>query len=151
MTGSVGYIAEPYDHYGFSKGIKDWIARHNEYSSNELQLIQRLASESLSVSGLLSFDPVRRRRTTKALAAWMPLRPLIRLLHPYVLRLGFLDGRAGFLFCLLLFTHHIHIVAKQAEVELKGSFHGQGEGPAAQPPLASPAVHTVRDHIGMNR
>ncbi len=30
--GPLGYLKEPYDHFGFSQGIAHWIARHNEYS-----------------------------------------------------------------------------------------------------------------------
>ena len=115
MTGPSGYITEPYDHYGFSKGVKDWIARHNEYSSNEIELIEHLTSTPVNLSGLLAQDHVRRRRTLKQLAARAPLRPVVRFLYLYFIRRGFLDGRPGLLFCLLRFAHELHIVVKQAE------------------------------------
>ena len=31
MSGTAGYVKEFYEHFGFSKGVKDWIARHNDY------------------------------------------------------------------------------------------------------------------------
>jgi glycosyltransferase involved in cell wall biosynthesis len=115
MEGTAGYINEPYDHYGFSKGIKDWVARHNEYSSNETQLIKSLAESPLGFVGVFSKDPVRRRRALKRLAARAPLRPLVRFVYLFLIRRGFLDGRPGLIFCLLRAAHELHIVAKLAE------------------------------------
>jgi glycosyltransferase involved in cell wall biosynthesis len=122
MAGSAGYIREPYDHFGFSKGIKGWITRHNEYSSNEIHLIEKLASAPTTISGLLSSDPVRRHRTLKALGARTPLRPVARFIYQYVIRLGFLDGRPGLLFCLLLVAHELHVALKFAEARAAASF-----------------------------
>jgi glycosyltransferase involved in cell wall biosynthesis len=141
MSGSAGYIAEPYDHYGFSKGVKNWIARHNEYSSNEIELIDNLVSTPVGILGVLSRDPVRRRRTLKALAARAPLRPLVRFFYLYVLRCGFLDGRAGFLFCLLRLAHECHIVVKRAE---RSATHGN------QAVSAPPAARFRDKAAGLN-
>jgi glycosyltransferase involved in cell wall biosynthesis len=113
--GPTRYLHAPYDHYGFSKGIEHWIARHNRYSTHEVELIRRLAGEPLSVRALVSPDPIRRRRALKRLAAAVPLRPLARFVYLYVIRRGFLDGRAGLIFCLLRVSHEIHILAKLAE------------------------------------
>ena len=106
--GPLTYIREPYDHYGFSKGIADWIARHNHYSTNEVELIHRLRQEPLRLGDLVSRDPVVRRRSMKRIAARLGFRPLARFTYLYVLRGGFLDGRAGLLFCLLRAAHEIH-------------------------------------------
>ena len=32
-----GYLRTPYDHFNFSKGIADWVDRHNRYSSERLR------------------------------------------------------------------------------------------------------------------
>ena len=114
--GPLGYIHEPYDHYGFSKGIAHWIERHNAYSTNEAELIGRLRSERIAPWDLFCRDPIRRRRCLKRLASrvrWF--RPVVRFVYLYIFRLGFLDGRAGLVFCLLRFAHEIHIMAKLAE------------------------------------
>ena len=34
-AGQVGTLKNPYLHYGFSKGLADWIERHNRYSTDE--------------------------------------------------------------------------------------------------------------------
>ena len=117
MDGSAGYLDAPYDHYGFSKGIADWVARHNAYSSNEVELVQRLAGERIALSDMLATDPVQRRRALKQIASRLPLRPVARFAYLYFFRRGFLDGRAGLIFCLLRAAHEIHIVAKLAEAE----------------------------------
>lgn len=113
--GPLGYIDKPYDHYGFSKGIADWIARHNVYSSNEVELIHRLRKEPVAAGDFFSGNPVIRRRFMKRIAARLGFRPLMRFVYLYVLRMGFLDGRPGLIFCLLRVSHEIAITAKLRE------------------------------------
>jgi glycosyltransferase involved in cell wall biosynthesis len=112
--GPLGYIREPFDHYPFSKGMEEWIARHNVYSSNEAELIARLRREPLQIRDALSADPVLRRRALKRFAARLPCRPLFRFLYIYIWRRGFLDGYAGWVYTLLRMAHEIHITAKLA-------------------------------------
>ena len=93
----VGILKEPLIHYSFSKGIYDWIERHNRYSTAEAeQALTGSAREALDWSGAFSFaDGARRRRALKQLFAWLPFRPTLRFIYMYLFRLGFLDGRAG--------------------------------------------------------
>jgi glycosyltransferase involved in cell wall biosynthesis len=127
--GPLGYIDAPYDHYGFSHGIAHWIARHNHYSSNEVELIHRLRIEPLKLVDLLSRDSIHRRRCLKRLAARIGFRPLLRFVYLYILRLGFLDGRPGLTFCLLRVAHEIHITAKLAEAEYEQDQAACSESP----------------------
>jgi len=115
--GPLGSIANPYDHYGFSKGIAHWIERHNRYSTNEVELILRLRRSPLHLSHLFSRNEIKRRRCLKRLAARIGFRPLLRFLYTYILRGAFLDGRAGLFYCLLRVSHEIHITVKLAEAE----------------------------------
>jgi hypothetical protein len=78
-------------------------------------LIQRLRGEPINLRSLFHRDPVERRRCLKTLAARLPCRPLFRFLYGYVIRRGFLDGRAGFVLCLLRFAQDIDTMAKLAE------------------------------------
>lgn len=116
-SGPLGYIREPYDHYPFSKGVADWIHRHNRYSTNEVDLILRLREEPLRIRDLLDSDPVKRRRCLKRLAAHLRFRPLWRFLYLFFFRLGFLDGMPGMLYILLRVAHEIHITVKVAEIK----------------------------------
>lgn len=137
--GPLDYIRQPYDHYGFSKGIADWIARHNRYSSAEVELVHRLRQEPLRLGDLFARDAVVRRRTLKRIAARAGFRPLARFFYLYVLRRGFLDGRAGLLFCLLRAAHEIHITVKLAEAAAAKSAapsHVHSTASTAPPPDA---------------
>jgi glycosyltransferase involved in cell wall biosynthesis len=114
MDGSAGYIDEPFDHLDLSKGLSQWIARHNVYSSNEVELIRRLRREPLKLRELFG-DPVRRRRCLKRLGSRLGASPLAWFLYLYVIQRGFLDGKAGLIFCLLRLAQQIHIKAKLVE------------------------------------
>ena len=127
MDGKAGYIDVPYDHFGFNKGIREWIARHNEYSTNEVELLDSLRSAPLRLSDLFARDRVQRHRALKRLGARTPLRPVVRFFHLYVIRGGYLDGRAGLLYCCLQFAHELHILAKRSE--LNRERHGPSHAP----------------------
>lgn len=100
----VGTLKAPLDHYNFSKGVNDWMTRHLRYARLEAAEILNDRSR-LSLARLFDRDPTTRRRALKRFAAHMPLRPWLRFLHVYVLRGGFLDGRAGLHYARLLGTY----------------------------------------------
>lgn len=120
-SGPLHYLQEAWIHEGFSKGIQQWIDRHNKYSTDEVELIFRLRCEPLVARELFTSDAVVRRRALKKLGARLPLRPLSRFFYAYVMKRGFLDGVPGLIFCLLRLAHDIHIVAKLAEHRNKTS------------------------------
>jgi hypothetical protein len=117
FAGRAVYLRESWRHEAFSKGIAQWVERHNAYSTDEVELLARLRRERLRVADLAAGDPIRRRRAWKIVGARTPCRPLSRFLYTYVLRGGFLDGYPGLLYCLLRVAHEIHIMAKLAERE----------------------------------
>ncbi|MFC1605466.1 glycosyltransferase family 2 protein [Pseudomonadota bacterium] len=117
-AGAVGTLEEPYVHYGFSKGMADWLERHNRYSSDEaLTGIELLRGGSGGIAALFSTDPSSRRRALKRLSVRLPFRPALRFIYMYCLRLGFLDGRAGFVYCRLLAMYEYWIVLKMREMK----------------------------------
>lgn len=118
--GPLRYLRYGWRHEGFSKGLHQWVARHNQYSTDEVELIQRLRAEPMRVREWVSREPLTRRRALKRLGARLPGRPLLRFLYTYVLRRGFLDGRAGLNYCLLRVAHDIHIGVKLREREHSG-------------------------------
>ena len=71
---------------------------------------------SPGVSDLLSRDRFRRRKALKDLSFRIPLRPAVKFLWMYVLKLGFLDGRAGFTYCRLQAIYEYMIVVKMQEL-----------------------------------
>jgi glycosyltransferase involved in cell wall biosynthesis len=121
--GPTGQIAGCIDHFPFSKGIGDWLARHNQYSQLEAeQIVQnRAAKPKLSLkSALFDTDFHRRRYHQKELFYRLPARPLAKFFALYIAKRGFLDGRAGFTYATLQAIYEYMIVLKTRELERAG-------------------------------
>lgn len=116
----VGTLKVPYLHYSFSKGFEDWFTKHNLYSTQEaVEGLKILGEKSIDWGGLLSIGgPTRRRRALKELSVRLPFRPLLRFLYIYILRCGFLDGKAGLTYCLIMAIYEYMIVLKMKELRL---------------------------------
>jgi hypothetical protein len=102
LNGRVGYLQNDLLHHD-RRGVEAFIARHNRYST--LEAIARRKAEldapdraRLPVDLLAS--PVQRKRYLRE-RIWpgVPAKPLVLFLYMYVLRRGFLDGRAGLALC----------------------------------------------------
>jgi glycosyltransferase involved in cell wall biosynthesis len=107
----VGRIAEPYEHYAFSKGIDDWLERHRRYADWEAERI--VAYLDGAGDGALG---TRRWLMLRRLAAQLwPLRPLLRFGQKYVLQGGFLESWQGLLFSLLMAGYDLITVVKVIE------------------------------------
>lgn len=100
----VGVLREPYIHHNFSRGVGDWLTRHNRYSADEAQRLVDCQQSFLKSCAemCLAKSPERRQQAKKRMADNIPLRPLVRFLYLYIGRLAFLDGRAGFDYCILM-------------------------------------------------
>jgi hypothetical protein len=91
-------------HYNFSKGIADWVARHNRYSTDEAN---RICREPLDLrtslwEALFGQSAEDRQQARKRCSDLLPCRPLVRFVYLYFWRWGFLDGMAGLHYCLLM-------------------------------------------------
>jgi glycosyltransferase involved in cell wall biosynthesis len=120
----VGTLREPYLHYNFSKGISDWITRHNRYSTDEAA---RIGSRSRSWIGAMKQaicgrTQQEKQQGRKRLADAMPCRPVVRFGYLYFWRLGLLDGMAGFHYCMLMAIYDYFIRLKCREARLS---HGE--------------------------
>ena len=120
--GRIGHLKEHFIHYPFNKGIAFWLERHNRYSSMEAEALIKEVQKSLSLKDLFSSDPVIRRKFLKQLAFRMPCRPLIVFFYLYFLRLGFLDGMPGFVYCHLraIYEYMIDLKVKELHSRQKG-------------------------------
>lgn len=119
-SGPVGQVSGYLDHFPFSKGLGHWVERHNQYSTLEAQQIvanRRSQTPFRLRAALLERDFHRRRFHQKELFYRMPMRPLIRFLYLYVVRRGFLDGRAGYIYARLQAFYEYLIVLKTRELE----------------------------------
>ncbi len=116
--GSVGFIKGHFFHYPFNKGFAAWIDKHNRYSDMEAGLIFRKA-ERINWRNLISKDPTVRRRSIKTMVYKMPGRPFIMFFVLYFFRGGFVDGRAGLIYCFLRSFYEFMISCKVIEYRLR--------------------------------
>jgi len=71
-------------HYPFSKGLTDWIWRHNRYSSYEAEeTLRSLAAKDLKIGDLFSTDRTTRRAALKTLSFRLPGRPILKFFYQY--------------------------------------------------------------------
>ncbi|MBS1834786.1 MAG: glycosyltransferase family 2 protein [Acidobacteria bacterium] len=111
----VGHIVAPYDHYNFSKGVADWVDKHNRYSSEEARYAIELRRQPLRLSECLASDVVRRRRAMKRIQARLPMRWAVKFVYLYFVRFGLLDGYPGLAYCLLHGFYELLIAVKIRE------------------------------------
>jgi glycosyltransferase involved in cell wall biosynthesis len=116
VDGEVGELPGYLDHFPFSKGISHWIERHNQYSTLEARQIRGHAAEFSLWSAFFEKDFHRRRFHQKEAFFRLPARPLLKFLLLYLGKRGFLDGRPGFIYCVLQAIYEYMIVLKEGEL-----------------------------------
>ena len=113
--GDCGRLRTPLLH-DTNQDLAYWIRKQNEFSTwNAKRRFQQLQVPFPPVRSLFSSDPGRRRRWLKALFIRLPGKPLWMFVYLYFVKLGFLDGRIGFYFCMLRAIHEFNISAKMLE------------------------------------
>jgi glycosyltransferase involved in cell wall biosynthesis len=132
VDGVLVKIREPFLHYPFSHGIGQWVERHNAYSSREAQLEWR-DPPRWTWRDLLLGDGPHKRRALRNLARSLPLRPLLRFSHHYFWKWGFLDGRAGLAYSLLMAGYEGLIALKRRELAASVGPPADGQQQAIKP------------------
>lgn len=118
IDGPHGYLRGMLVHFNFSKGIAEWIEKHNRYSSLEaMEGMKVIHRSSEHHTGLFVADPALRRRALKELSFRLPCRPFVKFLYFYLWQRGCLDGRAGFTYCVLQSFYEYMIVVKMRELK----------------------------------
>lgn len=126
-NGTESYLKNHFLHYTFNKGLDAWFEKHNKYSSQEAEeSLKSLTEPNINWSDIFSFDnPAGCRKALKELSFRLPFRPLLRFIYMYFLRLGLLDGWAGFHYCCLLSIYEYMIVLKMEEISIKKGIIGR--------------------------
>jgi glycosyltransferase involved in cell wall biosynthesis len=114
LRGQVGYLKQDMLHEDY-RDLFHWIERHNRYSSWEVRFYASLKSNAPKVDSHLA-PSLQRKRFLRKIWVRLPFRPTLKFLGMYFLRLGFLDGRAGYYFCRLHAHHEFNISVKQYEL-----------------------------------
>ena len=95
--------------------IATWVEKHNRYAIWEAAECERFLRDP---------DPsVHRQRSAIQTPAQedrlaLPMRPLVRFIYAYFLRLGFLDGKPGLVFCGLLAFYDFLASANRYEQQI---------------------------------
>lgn len=113
IKGSIGFIKEPYLHFGFSKGWSHWVERHNRYS--DLEAIARLTAIPKFINIFSKIQSVR----NPALKCWLskiPGWPLLRFLQAYFINRGFMEGTPGLVYCVNMGYYEFLIQIKMKEL-----------------------------------
>jgi glycosyltransferase involved in cell wall biosynthesis len=121
LRGEAGYLHTPLDHFAYPT-ISSFVEKHNRYSSWEALVRSDYLRLSEDRSGIAPH--LRIRRIIKALGRRAPMADVLRFLYHYFWRLGFLDGREGYILCRLLAEYELLIYAKSIEASSGNNLHG---------------------------
>ena len=122
LDGKVGYLKNDMLHIDF-RDIYHWLERHNRYSNWEARVYYNILTgndESGTIGAHLFGDAVQRKRFLKKIWVKLPFKPLLRFILFYVIRLGFLDGKAGYIYGRLLSQYEYQIGVKLYELRQFG-------------------------------
>lgn len=138
LQGSVGYLKHDMLHEDF-RDIFHWLERHNRYSNWEARVYYNLLTgkdDSATIGANLFGASVQRKRFLKKLWVRLPFKPMLRFILFYFIRLGFLDGREGYIYGRLLSQYEYQIGVKLYELmHCGGSLNTSKQSPAPNPPL----------------
>ncbi len=133
ISGKVGYLKNDMLHIDF-RNLYHWIERHNRYSNWEAQVYCNLLNgdsqtgENETIGANFFGDSVQRKRFLKKIWVRLPFKPFLRFVITYILRLGFLDGRAGYIYARLLSQYEYQIGVKLHELRFGGSLNKPQSG-----------------------
>ena len=118
VDGETGELKEHFVHYSFNSGLARWFTKHNYYSTREaMEGVQVRKRGRPALRLLWGRDPMARRRTMKNWSYFLIGRGFFRFVHQYFLKLGFLDGAAGFHYCMMIAMYEYWIELKMSEFE----------------------------------
>lgn len=119
VAGPVGQLHNRFLHFTFSKGLTEWLAKHNRYSQAEaIEALTSRERDTLGLRDCVDSNPATRRAALKRLAWRLPFRPQLKFLWLYVICRGFLDGWPGYVYCRLQATYEYFIDLKIKEIHL---------------------------------
>ncbi len=120
LDGPAGYLENPLIHQDY-KGIERYFERHNVYSSLEAVEARRTLTASANGARLPALlwgkGPARRRFLKNLAYRYVPARALGKFIWMYLIKLGFLDGRLGFRYCLLHTFYEYQVSLKLEELQ----------------------------------
>ena len=121
------------------RDIYHWLERHNRYSNWEARVYLNLLKsidDSGTIGANLFGNAVQRKRFLKKLWVRLPFKPTLRFILFYIIQLGFLDGKAGYIYGRLLSQYEYQIGVKLYELQ---KFGGQLNVSTTSPVTPNPS------------
>jgi glycosyltransferase involved in cell wall biosynthesis len=97
------------------ESLSRYIQKHNEYSNWEARVLTGEQNDQEMAASLFGTQAQRRRWLKRKLYR-LPGSPILLFLYRYVLRLGFLDGTPGLIYCIFQAVQMFHTKAKIFEL-----------------------------------
>lgn len=97
--------------------LSRYILKHNEYSNWEARVLLQPEGAAGEVSADLFGTQAQRRRWLKRNLYRLPGSPVLLFLYRYIVRLGFLDGVPGLIYCAFQAVQMFHSKAKIYELK----------------------------------
>ena len=124
LNGAAGYLRNDLLHLD-RRGLEAFVARHNRYSTLEAAArfkTERDAPDRARLPLSLLASPVQRKRFLRE-RIWprVPAKPLALFVYMYLVRRGFLDGRAGLALCVFHAFQEFMVGLKLAELRRVGT------------------------------
>ena len=116
VDGPVSKLRRALPHHNV-ESLDRYLIKHNEYSNWEARVLLQGTEQRDELPPKFFGSQAQRRRWLKKRFFGLPGSPLFFFLYKYILRLGFLDGVPGLIYCALQSTHFFHIKAKMYELE----------------------------------
>jgi hypothetical protein len=98
------------------ESLSRYIQKHDEYSNWEARVLSRADESSEEMRASLFGTQAQRRRWLKRKLYRLPGSPVLLFLYRYIVRLGFLDGVPGLIYCTFQAVQMFHTKAKIYEL-----------------------------------
>jgi glycosyltransferase involved in cell wall biosynthesis len=117
VNGPTAKLRNSLVHHNFDC-LSRYILKHDEYSNWESRVLQRSEVASDEIKADLFGTQAQRRRWLKRKLYRLPGSPVLLFLYRYVVRLGFLDGVPGLIYCSFQAVQMFHTKAKIYELRV---------------------------------
>jgi glycosyltransferase involved in cell wall biosynthesis len=142
LRGRALRLVHELDHHAYPT-IAVWVEKHNRYARWEAAMHERFLHGPIPRSIGVG---KRFKRRLKKVYLRLPLRFVFRFVYAYVLRLGFLDGMPGLVFCTLLSFYDFLAWANVYEARVAAGPPASGRDP--EPTGTASGVLTRRGALG---
>jgi len=118
VEGPTSRLGSPLIHHNV-ESLSRYIQKHDEYSNWESRVLLQGESSGTELPPALFGTQAQRRRWLKKKLYAVPGSPVVLFFYRYVLRLGFLDGVPGLIYCGFQAVQMFHTKAKIYELKTR--------------------------------